>query len=100
MPRQADTSYCSRKRLTSMWILWEENPNSLFGILLILPGVPSFPDVPDIRPYVDRAAVFAAPIWPDSGVRLKILEAFAMGKAVVATARPPRVSMWSMGRTY
>ncbi|MGH7658008.1 MAG: glycosyltransferase family 4 protein, partial [Gemmatimonadales bacterium] len=41
--------------------------------------------VPDIRPYVHQAAVFVAPLRVGGGTRLKILDAWAMGKAVVST---------------
>jgi glycosyltransferase involved in cell wall biosynthesis len=44
------------------------------------------PDVPDLTPYFDRAAVVVAPIYLGSGTRLKVLEALARGKAVVATS--------------
>jgi glycosyltransferase involved in cell wall biosynthesis len=43
--------------------------------------------VPDLRPYLQRHAVFVAPIISGAGLRGKILEALAMGKAVVATRR-------------
>jgi glycosyltransferase involved in cell wall biosynthesis len=41
--------------------------------------------VPDVRPYIARAAVVIAPLRVGSGTRLKILEALAMGKPVVTT---------------
>lgn len=41
--------------------------------------------VDDIRPYVARAAVYVVPLRVGGGTRLKILEALAMGKAVVST---------------
>jgi glycosyltransferase involved in cell wall biosynthesis len=41
--------------------------------------------VDDVRPYVRRAAVVVTPVRIGSGTRLKVLEAFAMGKAVVST---------------
>ena len=41
--------------------------------------------VPDVTPYLDRAAVVVAPIRTGGGVRVKVLEALASGKAVVAT---------------
>ncbi len=41
--------------------------------------------VPDIRPYVHAAACFIAPLRFGGGTRLKILDAWAMGKAVVST---------------
>jgi glycosyltransferase involved in cell wall biosynthesis len=42
-------------------------------------------DVPDVRPYLDAAAVVAAPIRLGGGMRVKVLEALASGKAIVAT---------------
>ena len=41
--------------------------------------------VPDIRPIVQRASVFIAPIRVGSGTKIKVLNAMAQGKAVVAT---------------
>ena len=41
--------------------------------------------VEDVRPYIARAAVVVAPIRIGGGTRFKILEAMAMGKAVVST---------------
>ena len=40
--------------------------------------------VPDVRPYIDRAAVYVCPIMDGGGTKLKILDALAMGKAIVA----------------
>jgi sugar transferase (PEP-CTERM/EpsH1 system associated) len=42
--------------------------------------------VDDIRPYVHQAAVMVVPIRIGSGTRLKILDAMAMGKAIVSTS--------------
>jgi glycosyltransferase involved in cell wall biosynthesis len=41
--------------------------------------------VEDIRPYVDPAACVVAPLRIGGGTRLKILDAWALGKAVVST---------------
>ena len=41
--------------------------------------------VPDVEPHLDRAAVVAAPLRVGGGMRVKVLEALAAGKAVVAT---------------
>lgn len=43
--------------------------------------------VPDVEPYLDRAAVVVVPIHLGGGMRVKVLEALAAGKAVVATRR-------------
>ncbi len=42
--------------------------------------------VDDVRPYVDRAAVFIAPLRSGSGTKIKVLNAMAQGKAVVTTS--------------
>lgn len=42
--------------------------------------------VEDIRPYVQRAACYVVPLRVGGGTRLKILDAWAMGKAVVSTS--------------
>jgi glycosyltransferase involved in cell wall biosynthesis len=43
------------------------------------------PDPVDIRPWVWKASVFICPIIDGGGTRLKILDALALGKAVVST---------------
>ena len=43
--------------------------------------------VPDVTPYIDRAAVVVAPIRLGGSMRMKVLEALAAGKALVATSR-------------
>lgn len=40
--------------------------------------------VDDVRPYISAAAVYVCPIRDGGGTRLKILDALAMGKAVLA----------------
>jgi len=42
--------------------------------------------VDDVRPYMDEAAVMIVPLRIGSGTRLKILDAMAMGKAIVSTS--------------
>ena len=51
------------------------------GVNVVVTGV-----VDDVRPYMDRAQIFIVPLQHGSGTRLKILEAFAKGKAVVSTS--------------
>jgi glycosyltransferase involved in cell wall biosynthesis len=43
--------------------------------------------VDDVRPYLDRAAVFVCPLRKGAGIKNKILQAWAMGKPVVATSK-------------
>jgi glycosyltransferase involved in cell wall biosynthesis len=43
--------------------------------------------VPDVHPHLERAAVVAAPLRLGGGMRVKVLESLAAGKAMVATPR-------------
>jgi len=51
-----------------------------------LPGVTVTGSVPDVRPYVKRAALTVAPLRIARGTQNKILEAMAMGVPVVTTS--------------
>jgi glycosyltransferase involved in cell wall biosynthesis len=42
--------------------------------------------VDDVRPFVDEAACFVAPLRVGGGTRLKIVDAWSMGKAIVSTS--------------
>jgi glycosyltransferase involved in cell wall biosynthesis len=42
--------------------------------------------VDDIRPYVRKASVYVVPLRVGGGTRLKVLDAMAMGKAIVSTS--------------
>jgi glycosyltransferase involved in cell wall biosynthesis len=50
------------------------------------PGVTCNGHVPDIRPHFAEAAVSIVPIRVGGGTRLKILDSWSMGKAVVSTS--------------
>jgi sugar transferase (PEP-CTERM/EpsH1 system associated) len=50
-----------------------------------VPGVAVTGTVPDVRPYLERAALVVVPLRVGGGTRLKIFEAMAMEKAVVST---------------
>jgi glycosyltransferase involved in cell wall biosynthesis len=50
------------------------------------PGVTCNGHVPDIRPHFAQAAVSIVPIRVGGGTRLKILDSWSMGKAVVSTS--------------
>jgi glycosyltransferase involved in cell wall biosynthesis len=43
-------------------------------------------EVPDVRPYLERAKVVIVPLRIGGGTRLKIVEAMAMAKPVVSTS--------------
>ena len=42
-------------------------------------------EVPDLSPYLERAAAIVLPLRFGSGMRVKVLEALAAGKAVIGT---------------
>ena len=48
-------------------------------------GVEVTGGVPDVRPYLEQAALLAVPLESGGGTRLKILEAFAAGLPVLST---------------
>ncbi len=49
------------------------------------PGIEIEGFVADVRPAYERAAVVVAPLVASAGTNIKILEAMAMGKAIVST---------------
>ena len=55
-----------------------------------VPGVTVTGTVDDVKPYLERAAVFVAPVRLGEGIKGKILEAMAAGLPVVATRRSLR----------
>lgn len=71
---------------TATWQIVGKNPLPDVMQLAKLPGVTVTGAVPDTRPYLAAASVAIAPLRIGSGTRLKILEAFAMQKAVVSSS--------------
>ena len=65
-------------------IVGSKPPESLVRLARSLPDVIVHGHVPDVRPLLDSAAVFVCPIRDGGGTRLKLLDAFAMMKCVVA----------------
>jgi glycosyltransferase involved in cell wall biosynthesis len=51
------------------------------------PGVDVFPDPPSIESHMEEASVVVAPVRTGGGMRMKVLQALAAGKAVVTTHR-------------
>jgi glycosyltransferase involved in cell wall biosynthesis len=51
-----------------------------------MPGVTITGFVENIQPYIAGAKVYVAPLRVGGGTRLKLLEAMAMGKAIVSTS--------------
>ncbi len=50
------------------------------------PGMFITGEVPDVRPYLQYAQVYVAPLRVGGGTRLKLLEAMAMRRAIVSTS--------------
>jgi polysaccharide biosynthesis protein PslH len=65
-------------------IIGGQAPRSLQA--LVRPGVELTGFVPDLRPHLAEAAAVVVPLRLGGGTRLKIVEAMAMGKAIVSTA--------------
>lgn len=59
-------------------------PRAVLDAASSVAGVRVHGFVPDVRPMVDAAALFVCPIRDGGGTKLKILDAFAMQKCVVA----------------
>jgi polysaccharide biosynthesis protein PslH len=77
-----------RSRIPSAtWQIVGRNPLPEVAKLAVLPGVTVTGSVPDTYPYLARASVVIVPLLIGSGTRLKILEAWAMRKAIVSTSQ-------------
>lgn len=61
------------------------NPTHRLRTVAAAAGVRVTGTVDDVRPYLAEATVYVVPLRVGGGTRLKIFEALAMGKAVVAT---------------
>jgi glycosyltransferase involved in cell wall biosynthesis len=75
-----------KQNLGIRWYLAGRSPSEpVIRIAKNDPDITLIPDPEDIRPWVWKGAVFICPIIDGGGTRLKILDAVAMGKAVVST---------------
>lgn len=74
-----------RRRPGAEFLLVGSNPTPAARRLGQLPGVRLVGEVPDVRPYLADAAVAVVPLRVARGIQNKVLEALAMGKAVVAS---------------
>lgn len=64
----------------------QDPPSELLAMAESDPRVVATGRVPDIRPLVRGAGVFVVPLRVGGGTRLKVLDAMAMGKAIVSTS--------------
>jgi sugar transferase (PEP-CTERM/EpsH1 system associated) len=74
-----------RHRPDAKLALVGRNPSPAVCRLAAIPGVELVGQVPDVRPYLSRAAVSVVPLQIARGVQTKVLEALAMARAVVVS---------------
>jgi polysaccharide biosynthesis protein PslH len=72
-------------RADAQFVIVGRDPTPAVRRLAEQPGVQVTGPVPDVRPFLSRAAVAVAPLHIARGVQNKVLEAMAMGVAVVAS---------------
>jgi sugar transferase (PEP-CTERM/EpsH1 system associated) len=71
---------------TTMNIIGQEPPHEIERLSEQDSSIKVHGFVKDIREYISRSAVYVVPIRVGGGTRLKILDAFACGKALVSTS--------------
>jgi glycosyltransferase involved in cell wall biosynthesis len=74
---KADSRFC---------VVGGDVPDSLRRLADGCPAIVFTGYVDDPLPYIQRAAVFVAPLLSGGGTKLKVLEAMAIGKAIVSTS--------------
>jgi sugar transferase (PEP-CTERM/EpsH1 system associated) len=73
------------RRPGTTWAIVGQRPHPRLDGLRHLPGLTITGAVPDVRPFLAGATVYIAPLRVGGGTRLKLVEAMAMGKPIVAT---------------
>ena len=66
-------------------LLVGQKPGARLDVLRSDPRITITGAVPQVQPYIAQASVYVAPLLAGGGTRFKLLEAMAMGKAVVST---------------
>jgi polysaccharide biosynthesis protein PslH len=82
--REIWPSLKSRVPRATMDIAGSSPDESVVKLARSSPDVTVHGYLPDVRPLIDSAAVYVCPIRDGGGTKLKILDAFAMSKCVVA----------------
>jgi len=75
-----------KNRPQARFIIVGRRPVPAVETLRNLPGIEVTGRVEDTRPYISQSSLFVLPMRMGGGVRLKLLEALAMGKPVVTTS--------------
>jgi glycosyltransferase involved in cell wall biosynthesis len=71
---------------TTLTVVGKGAPHQLRKLADSIPGVTMTGEVPDVRPYVHRAALAINYVESGGGIALKVLEAMAMRKPVLSTS--------------
>lgn len=79
-----------RRRPTLEFYIVGRRPSPTVQSLSTIAGIRVTGEVPDVRPYLNRAWAFVAPLRVSMGVPTKILEAMAAGLPAVATEAAAR----------
>jgi sugar transferase (PEP-CTERM/EpsH1 system associated) len=73
-----------RRPDAEFWLVGRK-PAPAVAALAARPGVKLVGQVPDVRPYLERAAVVVSPLRLARGIQNKVLEAMAAGKPTIAS---------------
>ena len=76
----------ARAEDASFFAIGQDPPKELLALAARDPRITVTGYVSDIRPFVRRSAVYVVPLRVGGGTRLKVLDAMAMGKAIVSTS--------------
>jgi len=76
----------ARRPRTQLTIIGRNPPESVWKLAGEDRGIEVTGTVPDVRPFLDRAALLVVPLRAGGGTRIKIFEAAAAGLPVVSTA--------------
>ncbi len=85
-----------RERPDLRFVVVGRNPAPAVRRLAERPGIEVTGAVPDVRPYLSEARAAVVPLLTARGIQNKVLEAMAMGRAVVAS--PPALEGLDLGR--
>ena len=70
----------------SFYAVGQDPPGELLEMARRDPRIRVTGYVDDVRPYISQAGVYVVPLRVGGGTRLKVLDAMAMGKALVSTS--------------
>jgi glycosyltransferase involved in cell wall biosynthesis len=85
LAREIVPAVLARCPAARLWVVGAAPPAEVMA--LAGEHVEVFADAPSIRPHLERAALVLAPVRTGGGMRMKVLEAMATGKAVLTTTR-------------